>query len=68
MVVAGVPDAIDNHADEIANMSLDLLHACGLFKIPHLPNVPRLLRIGINSGNSFKCLGLFFFSFIQFSF
>lgn len=63
MVVAGVPDPIDNHAEEIANMSLDLLHACGLFRIPHLPNVPLLLRIGINSGNLFKCLSYFSLNF-----
>lgn len=57
MVVSGVPDRIANHAEEIANMSLDLLYVCGAFKIRHLPNIPLLLRIGINTGKS-NCLSV----------
>ena len=51
MVVSGLP--IENgirHASEIATMALTLLHACGKFKIRHMPGVPLQLRIGLHSG------------------
>ncbi|CAF3294200.1 unnamed protein product [Rotaria sp. Silwood2] len=51
MVVSGLP--IQNgtqHASEIAMMALTLLHACGKFKIRHMPGVPLRLRIGLHSG------------------
>jgi class 3 adenylate cyclase len=51
MVVSGLP--IENgiqHAAEIATMALTLLHACGKFKIRHMPGVPLRLRIGLHSG------------------
>lgn len=51
MVVSGLP--IGNgirHASEIATMALTLLHACGKFKIRHMPGVPLQLRIGLHSG------------------
>ena len=51
MVVSGLP--IQNgikHASEIATMALTLLHACGKFKIRHMPGVPLRLRIGLHSG------------------
>ena len=51
MVVSGLP--IQNgirHASEIATMALTLLHACGKFKIQHMPGVPLRLRIGLHSG------------------
>jgi len=50
MVVGGVPDRIPDHAVQIANMALDLLHVCATFTIPHLPSLPLMIRIGINSG------------------
>ncbi|XP_076311255.1 retinal guanylyl cyclase 1-like [Tachypleus tridentatus] len=50
MVVGGLPERIQNHAEEIATMALDLLHVCGKFKIRHMPNVPLMLRIGIHTG------------------
>ena len=31
-------------------MALTLLHACGKFKIRHMPGVPLQLRIGLHSG------------------
>jgi len=31
-------------------MALTLLHACGKFKIRHMPGVPLRLRIGLHSG------------------
>jgi class 3 adenylate cyclase len=51
MVVSGLPiqNGI-NHASEIATMALTLLHACGKFKIRHMPGVPLRLRIGLHSG------------------
>ncbi|CAF2069702.1 unnamed protein product [Rotaria magnacalcarata] len=51
MVVSGLP--IQNgtrHASEIAMMALTLLHACGKFRIRHMPGVPLRLRIGLHSG------------------
>ena len=50
MVASGVPDRIPDHADQIANMSFDLVHACMNFRISHMPAVPLLIRVGINSG------------------
>lgn len=51
MVVSGLPIQNGNqHASEIATMALTLLHACGKFKIRHMPGVPLQLRIGLHSG------------------
>ncbi|UYV65194.1 GUCY2D [Cordylochernes scorpioides] len=50
MVVGGLPERIPDHAGEMATMALDLLHACGQFKIRHLPGVPLTLRIGLHTG------------------
>ena len=51
MVVSGVPEENgDNHANEIAKMSLSLLAACKTFTIPHRPNTKLQIRIGIHSG------------------
>lgn len=50
MVVSGIPSRNKDHAEQIANMALDLLHACTNFKIIHMPSVPLRLRIGLNSG------------------
>ncbi|CAF0809266.1 unnamed protein product [Adineta steineri] len=51
MVVSGLPllNGIQ-HASEIATMALTLLHACGKFRIRHMPGVPLRLRIGLHSG------------------
>jgi hypothetical protein len=51
MVVSGLPilNGI-KHSGEIATMALTLLHACGKFKIRHMPGVPLRLRIGLHSG------------------
>nr|VZI31602.1 unnamed protein product [Spirometra erinaceieuropaei] len=52
MVASGLP--IRNgrrHAGEIATMALELLSVVGTFVIPHMPQIPILLRIGIHSGN-----------------
>ncbi|XP_067672453.1 receptor-type guanylate cyclase Gyc76C-like isoform X2 [Haliotis asinina] len=51
MVVSGLPVKNgDNHAGEIASMSLDLLAAIKKFEIPHRANDTLKLRIGIHSG------------------
>ena len=51
MVVSGLPLRNgDNHAGEIASMSLHLLRAIKSFKIRHLPDEVLKLRIGIHSG------------------
>ena len=58
MVVSGLPIRNgDNHAGEIASMSLHLLSAIQDFKIRHMPDETIKLRIGIHSGhfaNSYK--------------
>lgn len=52
MVVSGVPIRNgDNHAGEVASMSLELLRAIREFKIAHRPSETLKLRIGIHSGN-----------------
>lgn len=50
MVVGGLPVRINDHADQIATMALDLLHQSGQFKIRHLPLTPLRLRIGLHTG------------------
>ncbi|XP_076075351.1 receptor-type guanylate cyclase Gyc76C-like [Mytilus galloprovincialis] len=51
MVVSGVPIRNgDNHAGEVASMSLELLRAIKIFKIRHRPEETLKLRIGMHSG------------------
>ncbi len=57
MVVSGLPVRNgDQHAGEIASLSLDLLSAVLSFKIPHIPKRQLLLRIGLHSGNNCSIL------------
>lgn len=49
-MVSGLPSRIEDHAEQIATMALDLLHESGRFKVKHLPGVPLQLRIGLHSG------------------
>ncbi|ELT90007.1 hypothetical protein CAPTEDRAFT_179122 [Capitella teleta] len=52
MVVSGLPLRNgDNHAGEIASMSLHLLSAIKGYKIRHMPEEMLKLRIGIHSGS-----------------
>ncbi|ELT90006.1 hypothetical protein CAPTEDRAFT_179119 [Capitella teleta] len=52
MVVSGLPLRNgDNHAGEIASMSLHLLSAIKSFKIKHRPDETLKLRIGIHTGS-----------------
>ncbi|MBN3301442.1 GUC2F cyclase, partial [Amia calva] len=51
MVASGVPNRNGNrHAAEISNMSLDILHCIGAFKMRHMPDVKVKIRIGLHSG------------------
>ncbi|KAK5931615.1 hypothetical protein CesoFtcFv8_000122 [Champsocephalus esox] len=51
MVASGVPNRNGNlHAGEVANMSLDILHSIGAFKIKHMPEIKVKIRIGLHSG------------------
>ncbi|KAM3869440.1 retinal guanylyl cyclase 2-like [Diretmus argenteus] len=51
MVASGVPNRNGNrHAAEMANMSLDILHCIGTFKMRHMPDVKVRIRIGLHSG------------------
>lgn len=51
MVVSGLPERHDQHASQIAQMSLALLHKVKNFVIRHRPNEQLKLRIGIHSGS-----------------
>nr|XP_015195956.1 PREDICTED: retinal guanylyl cyclase 1 [Lepisosteus oculatus] len=51
MVASGVPNRNGNrHAAEISNMSLDILHCIGAFRMRHMPDVKVKIRIGLHSG------------------
>uniref|UniRef100_A0A8D0CU82 Guanylate cyclase n=1 Tax=Sander lucioperca TaxID=283035 RepID=A0A8D0CU82_SANLU len=51
MVASGVPTRNGNrHAAEMANMSLDILHCIGTFKMRHMPDLKVRIRIGLHSG------------------
>ena len=52
MVVSGLPVRNHNeHAREIARMSLSILEQVAQFIIRHQPEIPLQARIGIHSGN-----------------
>jgi class 3 adenylate cyclase len=58
MVVSGLPIRnSNNHAGEIASMSLLLLSAIKSFRIKHRPDDTLKLRIGIHSGKNNQYLG-----------
>lgn len=51
MVVSGLPNRNgQQHAAEIASMSLDIRNAVKDFKVRHKPEHQLQIRIGINSG------------------
>ncbi|KAK5858345.1 hypothetical protein PBY51_002491 [Eleginops maclovinus] len=51
MVASGVPNRNGNrHAAEMANMSLDILHCIGTFKMRHMPDLKVRIRVGLHSG------------------
>ncbi|KAK5970827.1 Atrial natriuretic peptide receptor, partial [Trichostrongylus colubriformis] len=51
MVVSGLPERREDHASQIAQMSLALLHKVKNFVIRHRPNDQLKLRIGMHSGS-----------------
>uniref|UniRef100_A0A0K0F8E6 Guanylate cyclase n=1 Tax=Strongyloides venezuelensis TaxID=75913 RepID=A0A0K0F8E6_STRVS len=51
MVVSGLPERRDDHASQIAQMSLALLHKVKTFVIRHRPKEQLKLRIGMHSGS-----------------
>lgn len=54
MVASGVPNRNGTrHAAEMANMSLDILHCIGTFKMRHMPELKVRIRIGLHSGRTF---------------
>lgn len=54
MVASGVPNRNGNrHAAEMANMSLDILHCIGTFKMRHMPELKVRIRIGLHSGEQY---------------
>jgi len=52
MVVSGLPTEIQDHAIQVAKLSLELSASAGHFVIKHLSNEKMQLRIGIHSGKS----------------
>ena len=52
MVVSGLPERNEDHAEQIATMTLEILHICVNFKIRHMPSVPLMIRCGIHTGKS----------------
>lgn len=56
MVVSGIPGRTPFHAREVANMALDLVDECTVFEIPHLPEQPLKIRVGLHSGSA--CAGV----------
>ena len=51
MVVSGLPESNgQNHAPEIARMSLRILEKVGMFRIRHRPDDQLKIRIGLHSG------------------
>lgn len=57
MVVSGLPERNgDNHAKEIALMSLAILDAVQMFTIQHKPDAQLKVRIGIHTGINYDIL------------
>ena len=52
MVVSGVPNKTDLHARHVAMMSLEMVKAGRDFQIPHLPEEPLKIRVGVHSGRT----------------
>lgn len=54
MVSSGVPTRNGNrHAAEMANMSLDILHCIGTFKMRHMPELKVRICIGLHTGEQY---------------
>lgn len=52
MVASGVPRRNgQRHAVSITDMALDLVEVSHSFVIPHMPNEPLKIRVGLHSGD-----------------
>lgn len=51
MVVSGIPIFTEHHGREVADMAIDLVRACETFIIPHMPEEPLKIRIGLHTGD-----------------
>lgn len=56
MVVSGIPIFTEHHASEVAQMSIDIVKACEVFVIPHMPEEPLKIRVGLHTGPA--CAGV----------
>lgn len=56
MVVSGIPNITEFHAREMADMAIDLVKACQVFVIPHMPQEPLKIRVGLHTGPA--CAGV----------
>nr|XP_040564426.1 LOW QUALITY PROTEIN: atrial natriuretic peptide receptor 2-like [Lepeophtheirus salmonis] len=54
MVASGIPIENENHAPEIAKMSLDIIAKVVTFEVQHKPGYRLRIRVGIHSGD---CVG-----------
>ena len=52
VIAAGIPDRHEDHALEIANFALLVMHCINVIKNPANTDIPIRLRIGINTGPS----------------
>ena len=50
MVVSGLPERNDQHAAQVASLSLELLAATKSFRISHRPSDTLRLRVGVHTG------------------
>ena len=52
MCVSGVPHRnASRHVLEVADMALEIREATGKIKIPHMPNRPLQIRVGMHTGS-----------------
>ena len=49
-VVSGVPQYIDTHAAEVANLTIELMKSLVTFKMDDIPDVQLQVIIGIHTG------------------
>ena len=59
MVVSGVPNKTDQHACQVAMMSLDMVTASRHFTIPHMPGEALRIRVGLHSGTLGFCFSIY---------
>jgi len=52
VIASGIPDKFDDHALEIANFALLVMHCINIIKNPANTSMPIRLRVGINTGSA----------------